>query len=278
MLKAGGSEVTLLPRLGGSIGSFTVDGRAVMRPTPADAASPLDTACFPLVPYANRIADGRFTFAGRDYALPVNVDGFEHPLHGLGWLKQWTVAEQSEDSAVLTCAHAADSDWPWTWAAAQRFDLADGALRVVLEVTNRSGEAMPCGLGQHPYFVREDGAKLTFTASGVWLSDERMIPVETAPADAFGDFAEGSAPLPDTLTDNCWFGWNGHATWGDVEVSSPEAGFVHVYAPPGEDFLCIEPTSQMPDALSQPDFAAAGGTVLRPGETMALAMEIRVRR
>ncbi|MFD2135230.1 hypothetical protein ACFSLT_08270 [Novosphingobium resinovorum] len=36
-----------------------------------------------------------------------------------------------------------------------------------------------------------------------------------------------------TLTDNCWFGWQGEARLGTVSVTSPEAGFLHLYAPPG---------------------------------------------
>lgn len=277
-LRSGNSAATLLPQLGGSIGAFSVGGRDILRPTPEGAADPLETACFPLVPYANRIADGRFAFAGKSYRLPPNVAGFEHPLHGLGWLKPWSVAAREQDSAVLSCAHRADGDWPWDWSALQRFELTDGALRVVLEVTNLSAEAMPCGLGQHPYFVRPPGGRLAFAASAVWLNDARMIPRETAPADHFGDFARGAAPCGEALTDNCWTGWDGVASWAGAEVRSAQAGFLHVFAPPGEDFLCIEPTSQMPDALNQGDYAAAGGKALAPGETQALTMDITALR
>lgn len=271
-LHSGGSEATLLPHLGGSIGSFAVGGTDILRPTPADAVSPLDAACFPLVPYANRIADGRFTFAGEDYALPRNVAGFEHPIHGLGWIMPWVVRAEEADRAVLACMHSADGHWPWDWLATQTFVLEDGALQVTLEVVNRSERAMPCALGQHPYFVRETDAQVTFAARGVWLSDARMIPSETAPADAFGDFAGGAVPDPMALTDNCWFGWQGEARLGTVSVTSPEAGFLHLYAPPGEDFLCLEPTTAMPDGFGRPD---GGMTVLEPGEALAMTMVVR---
>lgn len=277
-LRAGSSEATLLPHLGGSIGGFSVDGKAILRPTPHDAANPLDTACFPLVPYANRIASGRFAFGGDDYALPRNVTGFEHPIHGLGWIMPWMVTAQETDLAVVTCMHSADEHWPWDWIATQTFVLRDGALEVALEVVNKSDRAMPCGLGQHPYFVRDPGSRLTFAASGVWINDDRMIPCDTAPADAFGAFAQGATPAADRLTDNCWFGWDGTASWDDtVVLSSPHSRFLHIFAPPGEDFICMEPTSQMPDAFNRSDFATAGGTVLGPGATMRLDMAIRAR-
>lgn len=278
MLRRAGAEVSLLPHLGGAIGGFSVGGRDILRPTPSDATDPLETACFPLVPYANRIAGGRFTFAGISHALPSSHPVFPYPIHGLGWVKPWAVAEQGEASAVLACSHAADEHWPWDWSATQRFELADDALRISLELVNASDEAMPAGLGLHPYFVRNPDDVLQFEAAGLWEGDEAFIPVRRLPADALGDFGAGAVPTPRSLTDNCYFGWTGTARWGGgIALEARGSSYLHVFAPPGEDFVCIEPTSQMPDAINRPDFAEAGGTVLAPGATQVLELEIGVR-
>ncbi|WP_459665955.1 aldose epimerase family protein, partial [Novosphingobium sp. 11B] len=185
----------------------------------------------------------------------------------------WMVKDEQADRAVLACLHSSDEHWPWDWSATQSFLLEDGALHVTLEVVNRSDRAMPCGLGQHPYFVREPGGRLQFAAEGVWINNAGMIPEHPAPADHFGNFAQGAVPRADTLTDNCWFGWNGTAAWQGVELRSDDARFVHVFAPPGEDFVCIEPTSQMPDAFNRRD--NAGTAVLEPGQSAGLGMVIR---
>lgn len=278
ILRRGGAEVSLLPHLGGAIGGFSVDGRNVLRPTPGDATDPLETACFPLVPYANRIAGGRFTFAGTSHELPSSHPVFPYPIHGLGWVKPWMMAEEGEASVVLTCSHAADEHWPWDWSAMQRFELADDGLRISLELVNTSEQAMPAGLGVHPYFVRNPEDVLQFGAAGLWQGDEGMIPVRPLAADALGDFASGAVPSSQSLTDNCYFGWTGTARWGDgIILEARGSSFLHVFAPPGEDFICLEPTSQMPDALNRPDFADAGGTVLRPGGKQMLELEISVR-
>lgn len=279
-LRQGDAVLSLLPDLGGAIARFAVAGREVLRPTPAGVTNPLETACFPLVPYANRIAGGAFRFEGRDYALPTNFPGFEHPLHGIGWLRPWTVESAAADTAVLTCSHAADDAWPWDWSASQRFVLEDSSVMVELELVNRSDRAMPAGIGLHPYFARDARDLLAFEAQGVWRNDDTMIPTEAAPAATFGDFAVGAVPEGD-LIDNCYFGWAGSATLGgardrNVELKASLASYLHVYAPPGEPFLCLEPTSQMPDALNQPDFGTAGGTVLAPGGKTRLAMTISV--
>lgn len=279
-LRRGVSELTLLPHLGGAIGGFIVGGRPVLRPTPQDATSPLDTACFPLVPYANRIAGGRFVFAGGEHSLPANFPGFENPLHGLGWLRPWNVAEHEEATATLTFTHRADVDWPWDWSAVQRFELTNDGLRITIELVNASPQAMPGGLGLHPYFVRDAGDELSFGAAGVWANDAAMIPVRTMSADAFGDFAQGSAPAPETLIDNCYFGWDGQGNWGagsgKVTLRGEGADFLHIFAPPGEDFICIEPTTHMPDALNQADFLGVGGKILAPGDAMRMSLTIKV--
>ena len=80
ILRAGDLSLTLAPDLGGSVLAFTRLGKDLLRPTPPGAADVLEAACFPLVPYANRIAEGRFTFGGRSASLAPNMAGQAHPL------------------------------------------------------------------------------------------------------------------------------------------------------------------------------------------------------
>ena len=70
---------------GGALAALRHRGIDVLRPMPPDSASPLDAACFPLVPYCNRIRDGRFRFGGREVVLPPNFAPEPHSLHGLSW-------------------------------------------------------------------------------------------------------------------------------------------------------------------------------------------------
>jgi aldose 1-epimerase len=97
-LESGDWRLALQPELGGTIAALTYQSRDILRPTLAGATNPLETACFPLVPYANRIADGRFLFAGETYALPRNMEGQDHPLHGVGWIRGWDVESSRRPS------------------------------------------------------------------------------------------------------------------------------------------------------------------------------------
>src|SRR5690348_15278151 len=104
VLAAGELRLVLAPAAGGSIAAFTREwqegGRRRelhwMRPATASglaAHNPLDMASFPLVPFCNRIRDGRASFEGREIRFPPNHPGMDapHPLHGIGWLLPWQV-------------------------------------------------------------------------------------------------------------------------------------------------------------------------------------------
>jgi aldose 1-epimerase len=61
-LVEGTARVALLHDVGGAIAAFTWRGRDVLRPMPAEAIAAGNVrlaACYPLVPYSNRIRDAR---------------------------------------------------------------------------------------------------------------------------------------------------------------------------------------------------------------------------
>jgi aldose 1-epimerase len=154
-LRAGELELLINPALGGSISDFSWTGAGarvpLLRATGDGADSVLDMACFPLVPYVNRIRGGRFTFRGREVVLKPNMAGDISPLHGQGWLAPWSVENSADRRAELRSEHEA-GEWPWHYEARQAFDLDENGLSLRIECRNLDETPMPCGLGQHPYF------------------------------------------------------------------------------------------------------------------------------
>ena len=277
-LAAAGWEVAVWPWLGGAIASCRSDGADVLRATAAGATDPLDTACFALVPYANRIAHGRFRFAGVEHRLRRNVRDHPHALHGVGWQRRWTVAARSATSVTLVHSHDGDVDWPWRYRAEQRIALDGSGLSVALSLTNAANEPMPAGLGLHPYFPAPAGTQLRLAAATVWQSDATLLPVASAPAASVVDWTRGAAVAQGRLIDHTYQEWDGQATithgehGGTTRLSASGARGVHVYAPPGEAFCCVEPVSHLPDAINRPDTMTID--VLAPGGTLELAMRI----
>jgi aldose 1-epimerase len=272
-LADGELTLELLPGLGAAVATLRYQGRDVLRPTPRGTTDPFQTAAFPLVPFANRIADGRFRVGEREVRIERNAPGEAHPLHGHGWRRPWQVDSAARDRAQLSYEHAPDS-WPWRYAATQTLTLRGDSLDVALSVENRDSSPMPAGLGWHPYFHKGRGALLRAHLEGVWLTDEELLPVRLAHGTRFGQWGRGDEVARPELVDHCHTGWPGVA-----EIVLPEERlrlaltasrplkWLHLYSPPKLDFFCVEPVSHMPNAVnrSAPP-AMTGQRLLAPGE------------
>ncbi|SDR18325.1 aldose 1-epimerase [Brevundimonas sp. 374] len=282
-LTAGDWRATLAPDMGGAMLSLDWRGRPVLRPTPDGATDILQTSCFPLVPYANRIANGRFVFEGRSVRLPVLERFASHAIHGEGWLQPWTIQSRSSDVVAMTLDWQGEpAGWPWPWRAKQVVSLADSGLEIELSVTNAGDEIMPAGLGLHPYFHRHPHSRLALTASGVLATNAFDLPDRfISPLDLV-DWSSGRALNEVPFVDHAYGGWNGVArmTGGSCEVvmkASSSAAWVQVYAPTDTDFFCVEPVTHCPDAFNGPvswGGSANGLVALKPGETLTIHMTV----
>ncbi len=276
-IEKGQARLVFAPEIGGAVAGFTVGGRDVLRPMAAGATDALQAACFPLVPFCNRIPNGRFTFEGRDYVLPPNLGHHPHPLHGQGWRSAWTVEKAEGGEALLSYTHAPDA-WPWAYRAEQRFTLSETGLRAELTVTNTGEAAMPAGLGFHPYFPAYPGETLKAANDGVWLIDANVLPTEHHAGVWGPDWAAGAPVAGHELIDHCYTGWNQRAVLStpgrpDTAVTaSTDCKWLHIYVPPGQGFLCVEPCASRPNPFGEGD---TGMMTLRPGQSRSIWMEVQ---
>lgn len=274
-LAAGGWQARLRPDIGGCLSSLTLNDTPVLRTMADGAEHPLQSACFALVPYCNRIAHGRFAFGGREVVLAPNLADHPHPLHGTGWLRPWRVLRHDTTSALLEDDYASDGDWPWAYRAHQHIALDESGCTIRLLVENRAAEPAPLGLGLHPYLRRSSDTRVTFGARHMLGIDADFLADGTAhPADTFAPWSLGTA-LPDTLVDHCFTSWVGSASVSDTSGTIRLRGFgtphCHVFAPPGGEELCLEPVSHPPDALNRDPDAVP---IVQPGCAVGAALRI----
>jgi aldose 1-epimerase len=275
----------IAPQIGGSILSLTHARRTVFRPTPeeaVEAGAVRRTACFPLVPYANRIAKGRFLWDGRAHRLAENFPASLHPLHGVGWRRPWQVASADERSCVLRIEHrpqgGEQQDWPFAFDAEQKISLGSGGLRVELSVINADESAAPLGLGLHPLFPRRGSERLIFNAAGAWRNGLDMLPLSRVSGGLWEHTAGQS--IDAQALDNDFFGWSGTARI-ETECSdairitaSPVFSSLRVFTPEDRDFFGIEPVSHSADAINRG--AAAELLRVQPGARLSGTMTIDV--
>jgi aldose 1-epimerase len=282
-LLSGSLEVELVPERGGSIANFVHVAGGTRTPVLRGAgyATVLEAGSFPLVPYSNRIRGGRFTFRGREVKIAPNMSPDPNPLHGQGWLAAWQVVRARVADAELLLRHE-PGEWPWRYEAWQHFGLDGEGLSIRLSCRNLSGEPMPCGLGQHPYFHCTSETRLDTEVEGAWTIDENVLPVERVPA--AGRYDLRSRPVCGQDLDHGFDGWGGIArihTPGApfrIEMSSPTARCFQLYSPPSGGIFVAEPVTHTNAALNAPEteWERLGLRVLEPGEEMVLDARIAV--
>lgn len=297
-LRASTAVLRVAPDIGGALTAFDVGDRPVLRRTSDAALAARDVtgaACYPLVPYSNRIRDATLHFGGRVHALARNFGAHPHAIHGVGWQRPWSVAEASSVRLRLALCHEARGDdaraWPWPFHATQTFHLSEveragdarlALLVATLTLANTGSEAFPFGLGFHPFFAKGPATRLGFAADRVWRNDATQLPqsrVAPPPAWRFDP-----PRIPDARgLDNVFTAWRGSATIVDdavgraVGVDADRAlAFVVVYAPPGADFVAVEPVTHETDAFNRSaEGALATGTrILPPGAAFSCTMRI----
>lgn len=283
-------SVQILPEAGGSIVRFDWHGRSepvpLMRPSaPALLASdaPLDPnrlACYPLVPWSNRISEGGFTVAGRHVPLSLNRDDDPFPIHGSGWQRGWQPIVHSEHEILLVLNESTPD--AYSYRASLRYALLDDALQIELQVTNTASSIMPFGLGVHPYFPRHGEATLHAVAPKVWINNGLTpLPIALVDVPPGWDFSHGRA-LPEEGVNHGFRPWTGNAviSWPrerlQLHVETNVDAFV-LYTPANQDFFCFEPVDHPINAVHLPGGAVENGmTMLAPEASLTRRFVFRV--
>jgi aldose 1-epimerase len=267
----------LRPDLGGCIEGLWWRDLPVLRSSEAGSLRNVRlSASYPLIPFSNRVAHAQLVWNGTSHPLVKNFSGEEHSIHGVGWLRSWTVLEQSADFCMLSLEHAADKAWPFAFDASQTFRLHGNALEMTMSITNQSAQAAPVGLGWHPYFVKRASSQISFEANGVWQMGADKLPTDLQ---ASSGLSQECASL---AVDNCFEGWSGHATLRDaamqIQISSDMSRLV-VFTNAEKDFVAIEPVSHANNAMNagNPKESSQRGVVtLLPGQSWQVSMQIAV--
>ena len=169
--------------------------------------------------------------------------------------------------------HHEAGEWPWDYDARQEFALDERGLSLRLTCRNASGEPMPCGLGQHPYFHCGPKPGSTRGSPHAWTIDEHVLPVEKVPAD--GPLRPARPPGV-RAGPRPWL-WRLGRRGADersrtgrstLRMSSPDARFFQLYSPPTGGIFVAEPVTHANAALNAPEerWPELGMRVLEPGE------------
>jgi aldose 1-epimerase len=195
--------------VGGGLRTYSGAGRELLDGYGADEMSTSGRGQV-LIPWPNRIEDGRYEFDGQRHQLPINDVEEQDAIHGLVRWAAWTVGEREPHRVVMRHLIHPRPGYPFSLAVGVDYSLSAGGLRVMTTATNVGTATCPYGCGAHPYLRAGvepvDSATISAPAGTVLFSDERGIPVRSEPVDGTDfDFHRprriGATKLDNAFTD-----------------------------------------------------------------------------
>jgi aldose 1-epimerase len=203
-----GEQRAVVASVGAGLRTYSVGGRAVIDGYDAEQVCPSGRGQL-LVPWPNRIEDGRYEFGGRSHQLPLDEPERRNAIHGLTRWSAWSVAERgAADRVAFEHMLYPRPGYPFSLALRVEYSLSQEGLVVLTEATNVGSDTAPYGAGSHPYLAVEpevvDEVELRVPAATVLVANERGIPVGSGSvADEGLDFREARA-IGSTKLDHCF--------------------------------------------------------------------------
>jgi aldose 1-epimerase len=179
-----GDQRATIVEVGGGIREYVVRDRPVLDPYP------LEEMCdgahgMPLIPWPNRLRDGRYSFDGEAHQLALTEPATGNAIHGLVRWRNWRPLERAPDRVVMGTRLHPLQGWPFPLDIAIAYSLADDGLTVETSLTNIGHRPCPVGWGQHPYLSagpgwKVDECRLHLGAATRILTDpDRQLPTGT---------------------------------------------------------------------------------------------------
>ena len=277
-----GSHRAIVTEVGATLRGFSVDGRDVVRGFAAEQTVSGGRGQN-LIPWPNRIRDGRYTFGGITQQLVLSEPARHNATHGLARYVPWVLVAKNADAVSNRIRIYPQPGWPGTLEALITHQVSEDGLTVTVEATNVGTTDLPFGYGAHPYLTvgetRVDEVWLTAPAASYLEVDDRLLPMAVSPVDdTIYDLRRGtvlgSASLDTAMTDLArdpdgrWrvsveLGERYAELWGDETMRWMQ---IFTGGPNRDWSIAVEPMTCGPDAFN-PGPTHGDMKVLAPGET-----------
>jgi aldose 1-epimerase len=281
--------------VGAGVREYVVAGRPVLDPYPLHALCDGAHGA-PLIPWPNRLADGRYSFAGVDYQVALTEPERHNAIHGFMRWRPWSPVERSPQRIVMGARLLPLAGYPFALELRIAYELSDAGLTVSTTATNIGERACPYGAGQHPYLSPGrgtiDACQIEMPAATRILTDEeRKLPIGREPVAGTGYDLRRRRLLGDQQLDEAFTDLardeDGAAT---VVLSAPDGARVELWVDQRYPFLelytgdglgagrrrrglGVEPMTCAPNAFQ----SGEGLITLEPLESLTTRWGIRLR-
>jgi aldose 1-epimerase len=184
---ASGEQRASIVEVGGGIREYAVAGRPVLDPYPLEAICDGAHGA-PLIPWPNRLADGRYRFDGVDYQVALTEPEKHNAIHGFLRWRPWRAVEREPDRVVMGTRLYPLEGYPFILDVRVEYELSDAGLTVSTTAVNIGERACPYAAGQHPYLSPGSGLIDACTLevpaqTRIVTDDERQLPTGREPVE-----------------------------------------------------------------------------------------------
>ena len=275
-----GTRRAVVTEVGATLRSFTVDGRDVVRGFGVEDQISGGRGQN-LIPWPNRIRDGRYVFNGATQQLALTEPARHNASHGLARYVPWVLVDKQPDAVTNRVRIYPQQGWPGVLEATITHRVSENGLTVTVNATNIGAAEVPFGYGAHPYLTvgesTVDDVAITVPAESYLEVDDRLLPIKISPVagtayDLRGGPVLGSVNLDTALTDlarDADGRWRVKLVLGDryAEVWGDETmHWIQVFSggPSRNSSIAVEPMTCGPDAFNAGP-THDGMRVLAPG-------------
>jgi len=180
-----GDQRAVIVEVGGGIRVYEAGGRPILDPYDEDAMCDGAHGA-PLIPWPNRLADGRYAFDGTDYQVALTEPSKQNAIHGFLRWRPWQLAEHEASRVAMKTRLYPLQGFPFALEVQVEYVLDEGGLTVTTAAANIGKSACPYACGQHPYLSPGlgtlDSCSLELRAeTRILTDDERQLPTGTEP-------------------------------------------------------------------------------------------------
>lgn len=273
-----------IAQVGAALRALTVDGVDLVPRYPDDVPTPAASGVV-LVPWPNRIRDGKYSFGGVDRQLALTEPAFGNASHGLLRFGSYTAVEASDERIVLAADVVPQTGYPFHLRTRVTFTLLADGLHVSHVIGNVGAEAAPVALGIHPYLqiggVATDDLVLRSTGTSTLVLDERKIPVDEVPVDDATDLRAGRR-LGDVALDNAYRGLERDADGrAHHTLTAPDGRRVELWQDAGFEWVQVFTTDRYPGnplAVAIEPMTAPSNAFVTGTDLIVLQPEREIRR
>ena len=245
-----------------------------------------------LHPWANRLDHFGYDVGGREVMLDrasplLLLDDNGLPIHGvLNALPRWSVLKAAADPHAARLVAGLNFDdrdllalFPFPHRVEMEVMLSAGALSVSIRLTATGDGPVPIAFGFHPY-LQLPGAPRSSWEVAFPVRRQALLDKQNLPTGQHQAVAPITGPIGERTWDDCFdrvdsparFTLSGGGATVQIEFAQvyPVA---QIFAPPGQEYVCVEPMSAPVNALSG---SHQGLEWVRPGQQHSARFQIEL--